>query len=665
MRIPPAPFLLLALSSTLLGQVPGLSIRWKTPGAASFRDARALPLASLRLEAGESPSPFLEGRAFEAEVSGELVLEIRDRLRFAVVGEGRFELRIRGKKVCEGSGPRLESKPLRLRKGPNPIRLLWSHDGGGPAGFRILWSSEEFPWEPLPPSRLRHAPDPLEARGGELRRGRELFAEHMCAACHRPREPFPPSSMPELSFTAPSLLGLSSRLEPSWVVSWLKAPRKWRPSARMPSLLAGPDGARDARDLATALAAGAAPRRSPFRDAAEDRARGRALFSTLGCIACHHRPGSGRDPEGSRLDLGLVSSKYRPGALAAYLGDPRRFDPSGRMPDLLLEPGEARALEAFLRGEGPGPRGEGAFEAGDAERGLLLLRERGCLSCHPGDPSWGSSAHRAPALEDLPAALEGAARPWHASFGLSAEERSALAAFLRGALPSLRRRNAAETGERFFRRLRCGSCHPRDGRPDEWSLHREEVAGWAPPRRREEAGNQDPPPLTWAGEKLRPDWLEAFLARGSRDPARPWLRARMPAYPAYAWHLARGLAARHGLSTALPPRAEPDPRLAALGRRLAGKKGGFDCRLCHAAGRHPATQVFEAEGIDFAKIGRRLRKTYYDRWMWNPQRLWPSNKMPRFTDREGRTAITEILDGDARAQFDAIWAWIRKGAPLD
>ena len=47
------------------------------------------------------------------------------------------------------------------------------------------------------------------------------------------------------------------------------------------------------------------------------------------------------------------------------------------------------------------------------------------------------------------------------------------------------------------------------------------------------------PPLTWAGEKLKPEWTAAFLAGQVKYKPRPWLRSRMPAFPARAgllWH---------------------------------------------------------------------------------------------------------------------------------
>jgi hypothetical protein len=33
--------------------------------------------------------------------------------------------------------------------------------------------------------------------------------------------------------------------------------------------------------------------------------------------------------------------------------------------------------------------------------------------------------------------------------------------------------------------------------------------------------------------------------------------------------------------------------------------------------------------------------------------------MPKFADQKGKTAFVDVLEGDAKKQFDAIWNWFR------
>jgi len=44
--------------------------------------------------------------------------------------------------------------------------------------------------------------------------------------------------------------------------------------------------------------------------------------------------------------------------------------------------------------------------------------------------------------------------------------------------------------------------------------------------------------------------------------------------------------------------------------------------------------------------------------MLSPLRVVPETRMPQFADPEGRSPFTEILGGDARKQFEAIWQFL-------
>jgi mono/diheme cytochrome c family protein len=99
--------------------------------------------------------------------------------------------------------------------------------------------------------------------------------------------------------------------------------------------------------------------------------------------------------------------------------------------------------------------------------------------------------------------------------------------------------------------------------------------------------------LTWAGEKLRPEWSAAFISGQISYKPRPYLRARLPAFPARAKLIAEGLAAEHGYSPVTPARPEPDEQMAATGQKLIGAAGGFSCVQCHAVGASPPVAPVE------------------------------------------------------------------------
>jgi hypothetical protein len=72
----------------------------------------------------------------------------------------------------------------------------------------------------------------------------------------------------------------------------------------------------------------------------------------------------------------------------------------------------------------------------------------------------------------------------------------------------------------------------------------------------------------------------------------------------------------------------------------------------------PALEVFESEGINFAYSADRLVPDYYRRWFRAPTSIDPQTKMPVYFD-EGKSPLTDILDGDAEKQISAVWEYLK------
>ncbi len=176
------------------------------------------------------------------------------------------------------------------------------------------------------------------------------------------------------------------------------------------------------------------------------------------------------------------------------------------------------------------------------------------------------------------------------------------------------------------------------------------------------------PPIEILGAKLRPEWAAKFIAgeipykpRTERHPhGEPWLEMRMPSFKSRATLLAEGLAARHGYPPHSPSEPPIDMELAKIGQKLVGKEGGFSCISCHGVGNMEAMEVFEGEGINFIYASERLLPQYYLRWLRNPLSIDPQTKMPAYFD-EGKSALTDVLDGDAEKQVNAVWQYLRLG----
>src|SRR5581483_8974216 len=103
----------------------------------------------------------------------------------------------------------------------------------------------------------------------------------------------------------------------------------------------------------------------------------------------------------------------------------------------------------------------------------------------------------------------------------------------------------------------------------------------------------------------------------------------------------------------------PAPGRVEAGRVLVGRKG-FGCVSCHDLAGIPNSG---ARGADLATMTERVRYDWYERWLEQPQRIQPGTRMPAvFTG--GKSLLPAVLGGDARAQAEAIWAYLALGPIL-
>ncbi|MFP6855141.1 MAG: c-type cytochrome, partial [Opitutales bacterium] len=457
---------------------------------------------------------------------------------------------------------------------------------------------------------------------------------------------------------APSLVGVGSRLDEGWMTHWIQNPHKIRPSSRMPALV---DSIEDAAHISRYLAE-LKMDRPKHPTPVGNAIKGGALFAELGCISCHSITKENAREDADRLSLLGVGAKFLPGALAGFLRAPGQHYPWTRMPDFKLLPAEAADLAAFLRDLAQLlPRV--ATISGDLVKGKELFVARNCAACHE---SPIKDTRKAPNFSTLAENTEKgcmANAPEGPRFGFSLTERQELTSFLRTGGKSLHQHNLQEFASRQFNELRCMACHERDGEDSQWDSFAEEVGAWKykesdpavvedHPERAHRA-NSTPPSLTFAGEKLHREWTSSFLAGKIKGKPRPWMLGRMPAFPRRSELLAEGLARACGISKQEPgAEALKEPEMM---KKIGAQIANVLCLTCHGIGSRPPIAVFEGQGINLLLSRQRLRKEYYLRWMLNPYRINPATIMPKFADEEGRTGFIDILEGDAKNQFDAIW----------
>ena len=655
-----AALLLSATALSVAAEAPrrGLQVSFTAQGKSDTREAR---LVALYVPAGQPPSPFLPAGPFAAAWEGAIVSPMRGDFTFAAEVSGEVAVTINGAKILSGSA-HAESQTVSLKKGSNELRVEYRSPAAGDAMLRLLWASKAFPFEPVPPTSFTHATAPDDL----LRTGRLLFAERRCAACHDAAGalPAPGEGMPELAQDAPVFAEFGARFNETFLAHWINDPHSIRPHALMPRVFPGPPEKVDpqAADLAAFLVS-LGERREGMPDDANVPLGG-ALFANLGCIACHTAPDYSDKDEFNRVPLSHVKAKWQEPALREYLRDPQKFYRWTRMPNFRLSEEEATRLAAYLLS---GTQREFAkVPKGDAAKGSQLAVSLGCLNCHAGLPP-----STAPKLADTLktgwksgcVADDEAARGKAPDFHFEPSERAALRAFAGAGLESLKTDSPAEFRYRQVANLRCGACHPADGESNVWSQLDNETAplqAGAPPAEGEgqPLAGTGAPLFTWFGEKLRPEWAAKFIAGEIPYKPRPWLLARMPGFGVRAPGLALGMAADHGFPLATAAAKAGDPGAIKAGETLVSENGGFNCTTCHALGERPPTAPFEAPAINLAYAHERLRKEYYDRWVYFPQRIDPDTKMPRFSDDNGKTPLTDFYEGTARRQYDAIWDFV-------
>jgi mono/diheme cytochrome c family protein len=636
--------------------LPGLALVVSGGGASDARETR---LVALYVPQGTPPTPFVPPGPFKAVWEGYISVDLGTDCTFSAAGSGTVSVVIAGKPAFQAKGDfsaAPEGPSLRLRKGRNKLQVTYESPATGDAFLRLSWASSDFFREPIPPAALSRPAESetLQARR-PVRDGRDLVALRRCTKCHLPGDASSKAGMPELDLDAPSLAEAGARLNVDWMARWILAPRQLRPEATMPKI-SGLQ-AQDAADMAAYLATLGKPEAAPALSDEQAKTGGH-LFAEMRCIACHTLPD--KDPAPDRIPFTYLKAKWTPAGLKKFLLGPEKHYAWIEMPNFHLSDEEAGRLAAFLLSR-PGKPAEPMTLKGDAARGKQQVETRGCMSCHT---VAGTNAFKAATmLKDLKAgACKGP------DFGLGPVQVDAVAAFLATDRTSLAREALPEFAERQFLALRCFACHRRDDRLEAWSDLAAEAREFEPPKKADDGefatvAPAEPwfPSLTWVGEKLKPEWGVAFLKGEIQDRPRPYLKGlRMPAFPARAEKLFHGLVLEHGYPTKSDPDLAVNKEMSEIGRKLSGPMGGLDCLSCHGIGPKGATKVFEAPAPNFKLVRSRLRKDYYDRWVREPLRLEPGTKMPQFI-KDGRTQLTEILDGDGVKQADALWHYLLEG----
>jgi len=221
-----------------------------------------------------------------------------------------------------------------------------------------------------------------ELAGGEdIAKGIELFEELGCFGCHETK-----GFGEDLnSMIGPDLTEIGSKVNPGWLLEWLKNPKHFRPSTRMPDFRLEEEDAMAITSYLWQNSEGFEPGEPQLFDD-ETIDEGAYLYESIGCLACHSELEEDGRIHGPNLSRIGDKSNYE--YLVSWLLAPKAHQPKTSMPDMKLDEEDAKYVASFLMSL----KGEEEYEdlrssewlndKGTAKKGEELVGQYGCFGCH-------------------------------------------------------------------------------------------------------------------------------------------------------------------------------------------------------------------------------------------------------------------------------------------
>jgi mono/diheme cytochrome c family protein len=529
--------------------------------------------------------------------------------------------------------------------------------------------------------RKCHQPElPTLQFASTVAHGQKLFQTMGCPGCHLAR------GYEQQAKVAPDLRRVASKVDPSWLVDWIKAPKEYWPGTKMPNFLLSWE---ESEAAAAYLLNSSTPYAGPRYPGNGETEAGKKIVEEIGCLGCHQINGTGSS---FAPDLSRVGGKVNADWLFAWVRNPQDYQPKTFMPNLRLTDEQAAHVTAYLMTLGAKVERPGfAPKLADntvAEAGNRLIGRYGCYGCHEiygmeaqprVGPELTTYADKRPwemAFGDVPLVkkkdhiitpierlmnfysdgkqVEESWEGWTfgkmknsrmyatdriiqqmPNFAFSDADASALLVLLRSftdeQLPASYVSTPSEeeglrvAGTGLLEQYNCLGCH--------------NIAG---------QGGTIAPNLAYEGSKVRGDWLLSFLKQPQK--IRPLMQARMPTFPLTEQ---QAINLRDHIMTAFLDARVPKgaqvaqvitPDLAAQGEKLFWEK--YPCFTCHQIqGKTGGAAV----GPDLTDAWKRLNPDWMVQWIKNPQSFEPATLMPNLglTDAEA-IALVAYLESVSR-----------------
>ncbi len=497
----------------------------------------------------------------------------------------------------------------------------------------------------------------------QLNLGRKMLARYGCVSCHAIREPG--QGRMQSTNPAPPLTRISAKTSREWIFAWLKDPQAYAQTATMPNFQLSDDDARDISAFLMNQSAAPPAAASPAPAAAADPQAGASVYGESFCASCHATVNAAGLVVGGNIgpELTRIGSKVKPDWLMEWLSSPKKYDPHTLMPRYRFEQKQLDLLAGFLQAKTDSDLLAKVqlqpASAGQIAHGKILVKERGCASCHEingvakpesfapdltmiGSQSLAKIVFAEGVAHTLPDYLQAKIRNPH-SFGkatkmpqytfpasqvdalvtalLAQTERAqALPASLRVAGKRESDYHPAGKAGQLIADMNCFSCHAINGR-----------------------GGDMAPELTWEGSSVQRKWLVSFLK--NPNTLRPALIRRMPRFNvtnAEAETLADYIMTVYqtpSFDGGELDAAKFGPDEVEHGRQLFYSK--YACQSCHIVDSKSDKGYI---GPTLTHVGARLSAEWIVQWLKNPQSLRPGTIEPNrnMSDEDAR-ALTAYL----------------------
>ncbi len=507
-----------------------------------------------------------------------------------------------------------------------------------------------------------YAPEDDEAHIAEG--GLLLLSELQCVSCHAAPEAWK-ARLPSLAKL--SLAGVGSRLSADDLWLYVRSPQHRKKGTTMPGMFSGDDRDDVALEAITEYLSSLKELVKKYPQG--DVERGRKLYHTIGCVACHE-PAKIEDyrPVEAPLNVAveqpglpsvpvLFADRYDRDALVAFLLDPLKVRPNGRMPATQMTEQEAADVAAYLQiNQEPLNAQERAvlkIKPPGMEQGKRAFVAMNCVACH--DMSKEQVAVKPSksfnTLQSDQGCLSAQKKAGVPDYGLSDFQKRAIKLALTkiNAKPVPVVQSAAEKCDTIFVRFNCYACHEWNGKGG-LEEPRSQYFTCDPAARPMSEIARLPPKLDMVGRKLTPDWIGRMFW-GEDGGVRSHMTARMPRYGKE--NAGALVVLLEEASRSEKPVKEEATRLlkhhrAEDGRVLMGVgKSGLGCVTCHGLKDRKSLEV---PAINLTRTIQRLQPDYFKEVLLNQHASQMGVlKPPTFTGRN-----------NAEEEIAQIWIYLKE-----